>query len=226
MKYYLCMCTTTNIKKLFSYKGSGKRWKLHLAKHGNYISTCILGHAHSRDAFIKLAAPYNKIWNVGSSENFLNLKPEEGDGGNTWVDESTRAHRALQVSNSLKLFNQTLKGQSIRKRVGEIAHANQFGKTMKDRIGKDYIDPRKGKKFAEIYKDGYNHPQQRPFKITCNGRLWTFNNETEFTKILHIHADPILRELKRNGYKIIKHVKRTSKHPFNKGDVLVFEWVT
>lgn len=226
-KYYLCKRTTTDIKSLFTYRGSGKRWTNHILKYGCNISTCILGVANTKDEFIKIANIYNKIWNVGNNTEFLNLKPEEGDGGDTWVDSEDRKRRSEKVSKSLKLFNLTEKGKSIRKRCGVETSIRQKGICMVDRVGEDYVDPRKGKTSLEIYGKEYKHPQQKKFKITHSqsGNCWIFNNETEFTDTLKIHADPTLRELKKVGSKTIKHVKKTSKHKFVKGDVLLFEWM-
>jgi hypothetical protein len=225
-KYYLCKRTTNNIKTVFSYTGSGKLWKLHLKKHGNNISTAILEIAKNNQELKQKAAFYNTVWNIGSNNQFLNLRPEEGDGGDTWLNYKNKESRKLKVSQSNKIFNSTPNGILIRERVGQITKQNQLGKTMKDRMGEAYIDSRKGKKFNEIYKVGYDHPQQKPFKITLlrTGESWVFNNEAEFKTILHLNPDPTLRILKKQKSYTIKQVKVNSKHNFIKGDMLIFEY--
>jgi hypothetical protein len=232
---------------VFTYSGSGKRWLRHLHKHGKNINTAILEVAKNNNELREKAAFYNKIWNIGNNPLFLNLIPEEGTGGNTWagIVDKDRA-RALRskiqkefnntdegrnirkcVSDKIKRFNNTIEGRFIRKQVGSIARQNQLGKTMMDRMGDDYIDRRKGKKFHEIYLEGYTHPQQKPFKITLvrTGESWILNNESEFKRKLKLNADPSLRILKQTGTLTIKQVRKTSKHNFLKDDILIFEFL-
>lgn len=226
-KYYLCKKVTNNIKDVFIYKGSGKLWNIHLKKFGLDISTAILEVASSNEELKEKADFYNKLWNVGSNDNFLNLRPEEGDGGDTWTNCKNKDERKIKVSCSLKAFNSSERGKLIRKRVGQITKSIQLGKTMRERLGQDYIDNRKGKKFHQIYKEGYNHPQQKPFKITLlrTGQYWIFNNESEFKKTLHLNPDPTLRILKKQKSHMIKQVKNNSKHNFKVKDILIFEYI-
>lgn len=226
-KYYLCKRTTNDIKSLFTYNGSGKKWKNHLKKHGKNFNTVILDIAKSNEELKQKALFYNKLWKVGNNNDFLNMRPEEGDGGNTWQNCQNLEERKYKISTAIKLFNTSSKGKSIRRAVGQIAKQYQTGKTMQERVGHDYIDARKGKKFSEIYKDGYKHPQQKPFQITLTrtGESWTFNNESEFKKVLNLNPDPTLRKLKEQKILIIKQVKSSTKHSFLKGDILTFEYL-
>jgi hypothetical protein len=226
-KYYLCKKTTNNIKSIFTYSGSGKRWLNHLRKHGKNISTVILEIAANNLELKKKAEFYNTVWNVGVNPQFMNLRPEEGDGGDTWSCMADPNERKKIVSRRLKEFNQTEEGRLIRKKVGLITKQNQLGFTMKERLGDSYVDSRKGKKFNEIYREGYMHPQQRPFKVTLirTGEYWIFNNETEFKEKLNLNPDPTLRKLKKEGELVIKQVKINSKHNFIKNDMLIFKFV-
>ena len=90
-----------------------------------------------------------------------------------------------------------------------------------------WIDPRKGKKFNEIYKNGYKHPQQKPFKIQLKNteKIWEFQNEKEFEKTLKIYAYPALNQLKKTGQMVIKKITPNTKHQFKKGDMLLFEYL-
>lgn len=224
-KYYLCKRVTSNIKTLFTYTGSGKRWLKHIHKHGNNISTCVLLITRDITKFKEIATFYNTVWKVGENANFLNLRPEEGDGGDTWKYSQNTLERKNKISLSLKKFNITEKGKEIRARVGNITSNLQKNKTMKERLGENYYDTREGKKWHEIYKKAYSHPQQKSFKIICNNKEWIFNNEREFKEVLGIHPDPVLRTLKKQGMFIIKHVKKNSKHFFEKNSQLFFEWL-
>jgi len=226
-KYYLCKRTTNDVRTVFTYLGSGKRWLNHLHKHGKDINTAILEIASSNSELKQKAAFYNKVWSIGTNPLFMNLRPEEGDGGDTWTFTENKDKRKEVVSQRLKEFNCTERGRLIRKRVGLITRQNQLGLTMKERLGEGYVDSRSGKKFNEIYCEGYVHPQQRPFKITLTrtGEYWIFNNETEFKNKLNLNPDPTLRKLKKEGMLIIKQVKVNSRHNFVKNDMLIFEYL-
>jgi hypothetical protein len=75
---YLCQ---TKKKDPYSYKGSGKYWKLHLKQHGNSIHTEILKECSTKDELVKWGKYYSDIWNIVDSDEWANLKPETGDGG-------------------------------------------------------------------------------------------------------------------------------------------------
>ena len=77
---YLCYTTK---KDPFGYKGSGKRWKNHLKVHGANIHTEILGIFDTEIELKKKGVYYSKLWQVVDSDEFANLRPEEGDGGDT-----------------------------------------------------------------------------------------------------------------------------------------------
>lgn len=65
----------------FSYKGSGKYWKLHLNKHGNICNTEILRECNSLEEIKFWGEFYSKLWNIVDDDSWANLKPESGDGG-------------------------------------------------------------------------------------------------------------------------------------------------
>lgn len=77
---YLCY---TSQKNPFKYPGSGKRWKHHIKKHGRDIHTEILGTFNKKENLIKEGIKYSKKWNVVESDEYANLRDEEGDGGDT-----------------------------------------------------------------------------------------------------------------------------------------------
>ena len=225
---YLCKRTTDDVCSCFIYLGSGKRWLSHLKVHGPTINTAILEVCYTNEELKQKASAYNNIWKVGSNPSFANLRPEEGDGGDTWLYCNNVESRRKKLSDSLIQFNNTKYGKRIRAMCGRRTRIYQLGKSMKERMNdNEYVDPRKGKKTNEIYKPGYTHPQQKPFVITHveSGNEWMCNNEREFTEKLRLHADPWLRNLKRNGIAIIKHIKLSSTHNFNKGDTLTFKYM-
>ena len=68
----------------YEYKGSGKKWKLHLKKHNikpSDIKTTILCETNNSDELKELGLYYSNLYDIVSSNKWANLKPEEGDGG-------------------------------------------------------------------------------------------------------------------------------------------------
>ena len=60
-----------------------KRWKPHIKKHGRDIHTEILNTFNKKENLIKEGLKYSNRWNVVNSDEFANLREEEGDGGDT-----------------------------------------------------------------------------------------------------------------------------------------------
>lgn len=208
---YLCKKTTDTEHKCYSYKGSGVAWKKHLKKYGNNVKTVILERCKTVKELRRKGLYYSKKWNVVKSLEFANLTEETG---NFCGYESMNAYL-------IKIHKDRYKKHGL------IMKKLQQGKTMKDRMGNKYVDPRKGKKWEEIYFKGYKHSQIKPYKITCvtTGQRWVFDKESDFQRVLKMYPDPTLRWLKRNGTLTILHRKTSSRHPFNKGDILKFEYI-
>lgn len=76
---YLCK----TVQDPFLYKGSGKYWLLHLKKHGTDVKTEILLETTNEKELIQKGIEYSILWNVVESEEWANLRIEEGDGGAT-----------------------------------------------------------------------------------------------------------------------------------------------
>jgi hypothetical protein len=64
------------------YPGSGVYWKNHLEKHGYDVDTEILLETDDHFEIKKWGKHYSELWNIVESNDWANLKPEEGDGGN------------------------------------------------------------------------------------------------------------------------------------------------
>lgn len=104
------------------YMGSGKYWKLHLEKHGHDVSTEVLLESKSKDEICKAGIEYSKMWDIVSSEEFANLKAEEGDGGaQVWTEEQRKRQSQAQIkrwkyydsTERDKKISRTLKGRVI-----------------------------------------------------------------------------------------------------------------
>lgn len=70
----------------FLYLGSGLIWKRHIKKNKfdfNDIKTVILLESFDKNEIKKMGLYYSKIYNVVNEDNWANLRPENGDGGDT-----------------------------------------------------------------------------------------------------------------------------------------------
>ena len=92
MKIYLYLKThaNTGLKYLgktitdpYTYLGSGKRWRRHLAKHGNDIITEVLLETEDAQELAAVGLYYSNLWNIVEDQSFANMRPETGDGGDT-----------------------------------------------------------------------------------------------------------------------------------------------
>lgn len=226
---YLCKRVTKYEKTCYTYHGSGKRWRNHISKHGYDVTTIILGKFDNIQDFKNLANFYNKLWSVGNTKEFGNIIPEQGDGGNTWKGPTVEQRR-IKCKKRMEELHASAKGARMREKLAKLNKEAQTGVTMSERMRckcENWIDPRKGKKFKDIYKHQYTHPQQKPFKIKLENtnREWICSNEREFQEQLKMYPHPSLTQLKQSGKLYINHVRQNSKHPFKKGDVLTFEYI-
>lgn len=71
------------IRNPFKYKGSGKRWKYHLNKHGNDVSTEILLETNDVNELVQKGIELSIKWNIVERSDFANIRIECGDGGDT-----------------------------------------------------------------------------------------------------------------------------------------------
>lgn len=82
----------TSSKNPFTYKGSGKYWKQHIKKYGYNVTTEILKECSSKEEVKYWGEYYTNLWNVVSSNEWANLKPETGDGGSIKGTNLGRKH--------------------------------------------------------------------------------------------------------------------------------------
>jgi hypothetical protein len=65
----------------YSYSGSGTRWLNHLKKHGYDFQTEIIRECQTEEELKEWGLHYSNLWNVAESNEWANLKSEEGQGG-------------------------------------------------------------------------------------------------------------------------------------------------
>lgn len=101
---YLCK---TSKQDPYKYSGSGKIWKRHLKKYGNYFVTEVLATCATIDELRQIGLYYSKLWDVVESTDFANLVPESGDGGPTMQGKKMPTHHSINKSRSLRKFHST-----------------------------------------------------------------------------------------------------------------------
>lgn len=172
MSIYLYVKThnLTNLKYLgqttssdpHRYTGSGIYWKSHLKKHGSDYRTEILRICETKEEVKEWGLFYSKLWNVVESEDWANLKVEQGDGGRQ--SEEVRK-RIGEAGRGRVPWN---KGKSVwseadRKRISEQNRARppqsketiekrvskNRGKVRSDEAKKKTSDALKGRKFTD-----------------------------------------------------------------------------
>ena len=73
----------TENKDPHKYQGSGIRWTRHIKKHGYDVDTEILRECIDYDELKYWGMYYSQLWNIVKSKEWANLKPENGNGGDT-----------------------------------------------------------------------------------------------------------------------------------------------
>lgn len=70
-------------KDPYTYCGSGTRWLTHLEKHGTDLHTEIIKECATKEEMTYWGSYYSELWNIVESDEWANLRPETGDGGDT-----------------------------------------------------------------------------------------------------------------------------------------------
>lgn len=140
--YYLYIKThnKTGLKYLgktiedpFVYKGSGKRWKNHIKKHGYDVTTEIVGTFSCLKELKSFALQLSKDLDIVNSREWANLILESGEGGDTstYIDYS--------------LLNRN-KGRSY-----EEIYGKEKAAELKRLRGEEIIKRRKNKTWEQIF---------------------------------------------------------------------------
>jgi len=91
----------------YLYFGSGIYWTDHLKKHGYDVDTEILLECDNNDEIKRWGLHYSELWNVVESNDWANLKPEEGDGNSSeqakkmWKDPEYQKLQSIQFSKTM-----------------------------------------------------------------------------------------------------------------------------
>lgn len=97
----------TTRKDPHKYKGSGVRWTHHLNKHGNDISTTWCQLFTDRQILTEFAEKFSRENNIVKSQEWANLKPEDGlMGGDTGITAAGR-HKISEKSKMFRHSDET-----------------------------------------------------------------------------------------------------------------------
>ena len=163
-----------------TYKGSGIRWRRHLKKHGNDVSTKILGYYTDRDECSRAAQTFSEKHNIVESKEWANIMVENGYTGGPyefskidkekvskavkekqWDSEKGTARRLLHADRIRGENNHMAKTYKIIKASGETLtikclksfcrENNLIWNTVKDNVGKGKIT-RRGVKDTSFFQ--------------------------------------------------------------------------
>lgn len=134
----------------YKYKGSGKYWKRHIEKHGYNVTTEILLITQDKDELKETGLFFSKLLNVVESNEYANLKEENGDGGSNKGRQQSLESNLLR-SNTLK--NRILSSEH-KSKIGVSNSKPKSGKSLKATIknGLKGANARRGQKDSEETK--------------------------------------------------------------------------
>jgi hypothetical protein len=102
---YFGKTTRSEYILLNKYNGSGKRWNLHINKHGKeYIVTEWYMLFTDKDSIKEFALFFSEIFNITKSDNWANIVPEDGlSGGNTGGNKLPRTQEQKDILSKARL---------------------------------------------------------------------------------------------------------------------------
>jgi len=112
----------------YSYKGSGKYWKLHLKVHGVNFSTEIIDSFEDLEECKRVALEFSETNNIAKSDKWANLRPENVTGG--WEEgmasflgqkhsEESRKKMSIAAMGNTKWLGKKPSEETIQKRVAK-----------------------------------------------------------------------------------------------------------
>ena len=120
------------------YPGSGLYWTRHLKEHGFDYTTEILKECQTSKELKEWGIYYSQLWNIVDSDQWANLKPEDGDGGC-----KKGIKRSEQWREKLKNKVWTEKALTNLKNIGLKSAASRKGKSwtknMRNSVEESYI---------------------------------------------------------------------------------------
>jgi len=193
------------VKDPYKYKGSGKRWKLHLRKHNiiaKDIKTIILFESYDVKEIRERGLYYSNLYNIVDSRTWANLIPESGDG--CFGVKQTKEHREKLMA-SLK--NRPPVSEATRLKIGrghkgKVHSAEARAKISAARKNKvAYYPTQATKDKLSLAKTGKS---RKGVTVVSLDGTQIFNSVRELAKIINV-----------NEITLSKHLsKKTNKYPY------------
>jgi hypothetical protein len=132
----------------FDYLGSGVYWQRHLRVHGNGITTEVIKECKDIDELKYWGLYYSDLWNVVESDEWANLKPEEGDG---WGSGEYNIMKTPGMREKhLASINSPEAKQKHRQAMLDLYQSTEY-QSLREKIYKRFSDP---KIYTFYHEDG------------------------------------------------------------------------
>ena len=180
----------TTAKDPHKYSGSGLYWKRHLREHGKNYITDILLMTDSKKEIKEQGIYYSTLWDIVNSRDaygnklWANLKPEEGDGGETNCPYRPAWNKGIKYIDYYSPENAATVSKNM--------SASRIKKSKKEKID------RKGKSHKEYY--GLERAAIISAKISKGnkGRTVSDNRKQELSICMSGESNPAKRPDVRN----------------------------
>lgn len=181
-----------------TYMGSGKRWLLHLAKHGYEVDTEIIGEFQTNEELREVAIQLSEEWNVAANPAWANIRPESGDGGDTsaFIDYSTLNRNKGKTYEEI---HGSEKASTLKKARSESLRRNRQGKSWDEIFGVE--------KAAEMRKqksETMRARKRQPMSAEARANIAAAKKGKTYTKMT---CDLCGKEVSTNNFK-----KHTQSH--------------
>ena len=133
----------TTKKDPYKYNGSGKYWTNHYKKYGkDHIKTLWVSELFTdKDSLIEFALLASDHWNIVDSDDWANLKPENGLDG--WINNASHSNETKQRMSA------SAKGKIMSEETREKLSKANTGKTRSDETKQRMSESHKGKTISD-----------------------------------------------------------------------------
>lgn len=166
----------TTQKDPIKYKGSGVRWRNHLKKHGEDVTTIWVQLFEDKQNLTEYALKFSIENNIVESLNWANLKIEDGLSGGRDSKHSDESKRKMSEARKKQVFSEETKRKISNSKKGKISPT--FGMKFPNRPP---VSNETRKKLSEVKK---GIPKEKFLCPHCsrliagasNAKRWHFDN--------------------------------------------------
>lgn len=202
------------------YKGSGLYWLRHIKKHGYDVSTEILLQSNDIYHLSKIALQFSEDNNIVLSENWANLREEDGIGAGGKLSNNTKNKIRDSKLGSKHSKETILKMKEIHKtkNLSETERINK-SKSAKNRKHSKETKDKMSKSRKLLLKNNSTH-----FKIYDNNDNLKYTCSSNFKKFceeLNLPFIQLKRSYSNNGCSIFK--SETSTNQLKNKEMLIYK---